>query len=621
MAKVTEKLKLTLPSPEDRIDIDVLNGNYETLENQIYTNLIKKETSISEESSFGEVIPPYVTITNTNLEAVNVTVGEEKVIIPAASTITVAIKEKKELSIDTDGVIAVEYFISNERYASEQSGSAVDSELSEASENPVQNKVITAKFKEYYNSEEVDELIDGIGTPEDVYTKTETDNLLSAKANKSDTYTKTETDNKITEKVSEIVAGAPEDFDTLKEMSDWLTEHEGSAAEMNTAIQQNKTDISSLNTEIAKKVDKVTGKSLIDDTEIERLADVDNYDDTSINTQIADIYNNRIGGKNLFKASDGKTTSNGITTEWKNGVLYVSGTAESTKVTYVAGFPYITTGEQMIIPEDCKATCSYTKYTASVQLHILRATTSHYPNVTNTASINLVKGDRLAGICIKATKGETYDFEARLMMRPNVIKDASYVPYIPTNAELVETIDSNQKENLSSMAINKTTLGAQCKNLLKPSHAKTETKNGVTFTLNDDGTVTLNGTCTAEYNYKYGELQTPGKYRVNGYPEDADISQYRLMGQIIKNDSSTQWFGSVIDQPLTLGSDTGNSKVIIYIKVLADKTYENVVFSPMIRYADVIDTTYEPYTPSLQEQINTLIARIAALEGTATTAE
>ena len=63
------------------------------------------------------------------------------------------------------------------------------------------------------------------------------------KANTSDVYTKTEADNKITEKVAEIVAGAPEDFDTLKEMSDWIASHENSAAEMNSAIQTLKADL------------------------------------------------------------------------------------------------------------------------------------------------------------------------------------------------------------------------------------------------------------------------------------------------------------------------------------------------------------------------------------------
>lgn len=62
---------------------------------------------------------------------------------------------------------------------------------------------------------------------------------IALKANAEEVYSKDETDSAITAKVAEIVAGAPEEFDTLKEMSDWLTEHSGSAAEMNTAIQAN----------------------------------------------------------------------------------------------------------------------------------------------------------------------------------------------------------------------------------------------------------------------------------------------------------------------------------------------------------------------------------------------
>lgn len=68
-------------------------------------------------------------------------------------------------------------------------------------------------------------------------------------------YTKPQTDARITEKVAEIVADAPEDFDTLKEMSDWIASHEESAAAMNSAIQAN-------TTAIAGKVDKVSGKGL-----------------------------------------------------------------------------------------------------------------------------------------------------------------------------------------------------------------------------------------------------------------------------------------------------------------------------------------------------------------------
>ena len=134
--------------------------------------------------------------------------------------------------------------------------------------------------------------------------KTDISSLQSNKANIEDVYTKSETDTKITEKVSEIVSDAPEDFDTLKEMSDWIATHEGSAAEMNSAIQDNVADISNLQT---SKVDKVSGKSLISDSEIERLSSVNNYDDTSIKADISNLQTSKVdkvSGKSLISDSE-----------------------------------------------------------------------------------------------------------------------------------------------------------------------------------------------------------------------------------------------------------------------------------------------------------------------------
>lgn len=47
----------------------------------------------------------------------------------------------------------------------------------------------------------------------------------------------------VNEAIAGVVANAPEDFDTLKEMSDWISEHEDDATAMNTAILENKNSI------------------------------------------------------------------------------------------------------------------------------------------------------------------------------------------------------------------------------------------------------------------------------------------------------------------------------------------------------------------------------------------
>ncbi len=62
----------------------------------------------------------------------------------------------------------------------------------------------------------------------------------------SDMYSKSEVFEIIVQKVAEIVAGAPADFDTLKEMYDWMISHADSAADMNTDITKNSKDISLL---------------------------------------------------------------------------------------------------------------------------------------------------------------------------------------------------------------------------------------------------------------------------------------------------------------------------------------------------------------------------------------
>ena len=59
---------------------------------------------------------------------------------------------------------------------------------------------------------------------------------ISGKANIEDVYTKGETDSLIVEKIAEIIANAPEDFDTLREISDWISSHSNDVTEMNSRI-------------------------------------------------------------------------------------------------------------------------------------------------------------------------------------------------------------------------------------------------------------------------------------------------------------------------------------------------------------------------------------------------
>ena len=57
----------------------------------------------------------------------------------------------------------------------------------------------------------------------------------------------------VTAKIAEIVANAPEDLDTLKEIAAWISAHVNDAAAMNTQINTNKNNIAALQTSVAGK--------------------------------------------------------------------------------------------------------------------------------------------------------------------------------------------------------------------------------------------------------------------------------------------------------------------------------------------------------------------------------
>ena len=121
----------------------------------------------------------------------------------------------------------------------------------------------TGKFYIYNKNNETDEILGKwreISVDSDDYvTKTYLDTELANKAdvisipsrvseltNDSNYQTAEQISSTVTAEIAKVVANAPEDFDTLKEMSDWIAGHENDASTMNSAILDNKTAITAL---------------------------------------------------------------------------------------------------------------------------------------------------------------------------------------------------------------------------------------------------------------------------------------------------------------------------------------------------------------------------------------
>lgn len=67
----------------------------------------------------------------------------------------------------------------------------------------------------------------------------------------------------VADAVAKIVANAPEAYDTLKEISDWISTHTSDAATMNSQIKTNKEDITKLKTLIGTLPESATSKDIV----------------------------------------------------------------------------------------------------------------------------------------------------------------------------------------------------------------------------------------------------------------------------------------------------------------------------------------------------------------------
>ena len=135
------------------------------------------------------------------------------------------------------------------------------------------------------------------------------------------------------------------------------------------------------------------------------------------------------------------------------------------------------------------------------------------------------------------------------------------------------------------------------KNLI-PNKAATQTINGITFTVNSDGSVLVNGTNTAGDWATTFEISTTlleaGEYYVSqSYSSEGAVIFLRLR---VNNASGTsiKELGNKSQDSFTLSNDTN---VYCDIQIRPNGVVDNVVIKPMIRLASIADDTYVPYIP------------------------
>jgi hypothetical protein len=137
------------------------------------------------------------------------------------------------------------------------------------------------------------------------------------------------------------------------------------------------------------------------------------------------------------------------------------------------------------------------------------------------------------------------------------------------------------------------------KNLLEIT-ANLETINGVTFIVDKEaGTIIVNGTATATTFFGFNlnlalNLPRNVELKLTGCPSGGGMTNYQIdlrnsVGGTIYNNAADNGNGATF-------TVTGDGCNVANIRIQNGYTCNNLVFKPMIRRADVTDSTFEPYT-------------------------
>lgn len=180
-------------------------------------------------------------------------------------------------------------------------------------------------------------------------------------------------------------------------------------------------------------------------------------------------------------------------------------------------------------------------------------------------------------------------------------------------------INNKFKKFDEQISINQSSLGFQKKNLLM-NNCKDASRNGVNAKINKDGSITLTGISTVSDNFQlYSNVQLGiyagsnisqytnnkkwipnGNYIVSGGHADASVQVRVAEESGVEGSGYGSRYG---EQPFSVTEKDKYvwSRIVVYNGF---NHPEGITLFPMIRDARITDSTYEPYQPGLQEQIN-----------------
>lgn len=476
------------------------------------------------------------------------------------------------------------------------------------SHQDISGKVDKVKGKSLIADTEIERL-KGVKNYDDTEIKTE----LAKKANSTD-VTK-----EISDKIAEVVSDAPESFNTLKEISDWISGHENDASAMNSAIKDNKSAITTLQTDKADKTEIPTVPTNVSDftndagylTEHQDISNLvvkeegkglSSNDYTSEEkTKLGGVGTSQ--GRNLIPYPLTNRITNGITyTVQSDGSVLANGTASAENNAYY-NFAYKT-----LKLDDTSYTLSCEGLPKSVYVYVYDETISKaIANVSDTPVKKTFVGDstHTYSLSINVGKGTpVFNLAIKPILEMGTIAHA-YEPISESNVNLKDAIDK----------VSTSQGGSQGRNLISyPYYNGTSYEsNGVTYTVNEvDGTITVDGKATKESDFRLISPYDTSDRKIlelgQTYTLSDGVNQPNSIGyqapvyfQFVRIDTTKNDFNYGIStnygNMTWTASDANLLQYGIRIVVRSGVTVDNVVLKPMLEIG-AIAHSYEPTTES-----------------------
>ena len=232
-------------------------------------------------------------------------------------------------------------------------------------------------------------------------------------------------------------------------------------------------------------------------------------------------------------------------------------------------------------------------------------------NITSEDLEPLVVGIEENKSNIAKNKGNIEDLTSNVENLSNTLDTHTADKNNPHNVTAEQVSIDNSTSGLSANnvqgAIDKLSehVGLYKKNYLN-NKATTSTINGVTFTVNNDKSVTVNGTATSDAVLLFDPdaVKYDGDFILSGNSVNGSNSTFCMfVANYDSNGNKTDEFlGNNKEIQLNSNSVSYRLGIIVYSGV----TVNNITFYPMVRYASIEDDTYEPYVADVLTRLTNI---------------